>query len=131
MLYYKLEKNKSCERYYARVIQNDKVCFDKIADEIVQNCTARRSVVLQVLTELAEVLRSHLLRGDKVSVLELGAFYVSIDNRSVEDPADFNPAKHINRFRINFQPVTRHDENGHHYYPMLSGIEARPLPEIK
>lgn len=130
MLYYKLEQNNNTGRYYARAIQNNKVSFDEIIDEIEQNCTARKGSVILVLTELAEVMRNHLLRGDKVSILDLGSFYVSIDNQSVEDPADFNPSKHINRFRINFQPVTRHDENGRHYYPMLTGIEAKPFPKI-
>ena len=128
MIYYKLEKTKNGDRYYARAIQNEKVSFDKIIDEIVQNCNTRRSAVIQVLTQLADVMRIHLLNGDKVSVLDLGTFYVGINNESVEDPADFDPSKNINSFRINFQPITRRTINGQTYYPMLSGIEALPKP---
>ena len=94
----------------------------------MQNCNTRRSAVIQVLTQLADVMRIHLLNGDKVSVLDLGTFCVGINNPSVEEPADFDPSKNINSFRINFQPITRRTINGQTYYPMLSGIEALPKP---
>ena len=127
MLYYKLEKISNAESFYAQAIKSGKVSMNEITDEIVQNCSATRADVILVLTELADVMRQHLLNGEDVSILDLGTFSVSINGKAVKNPDDFVPEKHITRFRINFRPITRRRSEGKDYYPILSGIKAYRL----
>ncbi len=127
MLYYKLEKISNADNFYAQAIKSGKVSMNEITDEIEQNCSATRADVILVLTELADVMRQHLLNGEDVSILDLGTFSVSINGKAVKNPDDFVPEKHITRFRINFRPITRRRSDGKYYYPILSGIKANRL----
>lgn len=104
-----LEKKRTDNRYYARSRKTGSVGFDQFSEEISENCTAKRSDVILVLTELCDVIRHHLLAGEEITIPHLGSFHVGVKSDSVENPADFNANTHIHDLHIKFRPFSRRD----------------------
>lgn len=104
-----LEKKRTDNRYYARSRKTGSVGFDQFSEEISENCTAKRSDVILVLTELCDVMRHHLLAGEEITIPHLGSFHVGVKSDSVESPEEFDPQRHIHDLHIKFRPFSRRD----------------------
>ena len=104
-----LEKKRTDNRYYARSRKTGSVGFEQFSEEISENCTAKRSDVILVLTELCDVMRHHLLAGEEITIPHLGSFHVGVKSDSVENPEEFDPQRHIHDLHIKFRPFSRRD----------------------
>lgn len=104
-----LEKKRTDNRYYARSRKTGSVGFDQFSEEISENCTAKRSDVILVLTELCDVMRDHLLAGEEITIPHLGSFHVGVKSDSVDNPEEFDPQRHIHDLHIKFRPFSRRD----------------------
>lgn len=104
-----LEKKRTDSRYYARSRKTGSVGFDQFSEEISENCSAKRSDVILVLTELCDVMRHHLLAGEEITIPHLGSFHVGVKSDSVESPEEFDPQRHIHDLHIKFRPFSRRD----------------------
>lgn len=104
-----LEKKRTEDRYYARTRKTGSVGFEQFSEEITRNCSAKRSDVILVLTELCDVMRDHLLAGEEITIPHLGSFHVGVKSDSVDNPKEFDPQRHIHDLHIKFRPFSHRD----------------------
>lgn len=91
-------------KYVAKAIHPTTVSAENICAEIERNCSAKKSDVILVLTELQDVIISHLQRGDRVELPSLGTLKLEIASRTVPSPSDFNIRNHIRRVSLHILP---------------------------
>lgn len=114
-------------KYFGRVITTGEVTIEQFADEIERNCTAKKSDVMAVLTELQETIKRHLQDGQIVVLPEIGRLKLSVETIGVDKPKDFNLAKHLKRVVCRFLPAgTRgHKRNGSITYRLCEGVKVQ------
>ena len=75
--------------------------MEEAAERISGYCYAD---VVAVMTTVAEVVNSHLRRGDKVKLRDWGQLKLEIESEKVDRAEDFNARKHIRGVRLHFIP---------------------------
>ncbi len=95
---------KNYGRYKAVAMHFQTISPKEVEKEIEDNCSAKRSDVKLVLTELSQVLMRHLKQGDRVRLGSLGLLKLEIESEKVEDPQDFRPQRDIRGVRLHFLP---------------------------
>lgn len=133
-IFYKLYQDKRNtshfkDKWYARAMMTATVDTDDLAEIIQRNCTCKRSDVLAVLTELAEVMRGELLASHSVKLNGLGIFRVGLATKPADKASDFSPAKNIVGMRINFLPEVRISPDRKRQRPLISGASVREAPK--
>ena len=108
-LSYRLVKNKNAtsphyNKYFAKAVITGEIGTKGVADLIQRNCTVKRSDVVAVLTELADVLKDSMSEGKKVTLDGLGSFKPSIKGKYATTEEEFSANRHISGFRVNFTP---------------------------
>ena len=98
---------KNYGRYKAVAIHFQTIEAEQVAQEVQDNCSAKRSDVELVLGELLEVLARHLKQGDRVRLKYIGLMKLELDSEKVDSPKDFDPAKHIRGVRLHLLPESR------------------------
>lgn len=114
MIYYKLykanSKNASINgKYYARVALTGVTNLSALADRIQRNCTAKRSDVLAVLTELVEVMQDELQSGRRVKLDSFGSFKIGLRSTGAESAKKFTVTDNVKSLHVVFQPETHYD----------------------
>lgn len=89
------------------------------------NCTVKYADIVAVLAELSEVMRTELLRSNKVRIDGLGIFKVGLRSKGSESLEEFNPQKNITGARILFFPETAYNGVGKRSKAMLSGLKLQ------
>ena len=98
---------KNYGRYKAVAMHFQTIEAEQVAQEVQDNCSAKRSDVELVLGELLEVLARHLKQGDRVRLKYNGLMKMELDSEKVDSPKDFDPAKHIRGVRLHLLPESR------------------------
>lgn len=88
--------------YVVRSLMTNTTDLNALADRIQRNCTAKRSDVLAVLTELVEVMKDELQASHAVKLDGFGTFRIGINAKSIADPTVFNVNKHVKKLHVNF-----------------------------
>ena len=101
---------KNYERYKAVAQHYQTVTTEQLRQEIQDNCSAKKSDVLLVLTELTEVLVRHLKEGDRVRIDGLGLLKLEIESEKVDTPEEFNVHKHVRSLRVHLLPESHKGE---------------------
>ncbi len=135
---FKLYQNKNKKspnkgKWYARTVMTNMSDTAALAEKIERNCTVKRSDVVAVLTELAEVMRDELQASHSVKLNGFGIFRVGINTSPANDPKDFNATTNIKNYHVNFCPeMTGGGTKGsHRKRAFLDGIKAQVAPEKK
>ena len=89
------------------------------------NCTVKHSDIVAVLSELSEVMKQELQRGNRVRIDGLGIFKVNIRSKGAKTAKEFSAAENILGTRINFRPESFVNTNGSHITNMLSGLKVK------
>ncbi len=111
--------------YYARATHHDTVSIKELAQTMQANCTVKYADIVAVLAELSEVMRTELLRSNKVRIDGLGIFKVGLRSKGSESLEEFNPQKNITGARILFFPETAYNGVGKRSKAMLSGLKLQ------
>ena len=82
-----------------------------LANIMQQNCTVKKSDILAVLAELAEVMQQQLQNSKRVKLDGLGTFKIGIRTKAADSPKDFNVQKNVVNTHILFRPETRINKN--------------------
>ena len=98
---------KNYGRYKAVAMHFQTIDAEQVAQEVQDNCSAKKSDVELVLGELLEVLARHLKQGDRVRLKYIGLMKMELDSEKVDSPKDFDPAKHIRGVRLHLLPESR------------------------
>jgi predicted histone-like DNA-binding protein len=134
MIRYKLYQNKNEKSstkgmWYGRVAVTGVTNLQKLADRIQRNCTAKRSDVIAVLTELVEVMQDELQSGHKVKLDGFGSFKIGIRGTSAESVEKFKVMENVKGLRVNFQPEVHIDTNKKRTQMFLSGCKVMEMPK--
>ena len=124
-LYQNTRKNSSTiGQWYARAAITGTTNLEKLAERIQRNCTAKKSDVLAVLTELVEVMTDELQAGHRVKLDGFGAFKIGIRSKGAESAKQFTVSKHITGVRCNFQPEVKKSADGSRVKTFLTGVQV-------
>ena len=124
-----IKSNPSYGKYFGRVIHYGEVTIDDFAEEIQHNCSATKSDVVLVLTELQATIKRHLQDGHIVVLPEIGRLKLSVETMGVDKPKDFNLAKHLKRVVCRFIPAGSrgHKRNGSITYNLCDGVKVNKV----
>lgn len=111
MKYYMKKSNNSVTaakgKYVAKVRHYQTVDFDTIAQRITDSCTLTKADVVATLTAFGEEMQRALQEGDVVEMPNIGKFKLEMEVAPVDNPEDFDPAKHLKRFQMHVLPATK------------------------
>ena len=111
--------------YYARATHHNTVSIKELAQTMQANCTVKYADIVAVLAELSDVMRTELLRSNKVRIDGLGTFKVGLRSKGSTNLEEFNPQKNIIGARILFFPETAYNGVGKRSKAMLSGLKLQ------
>ena len=77
-----------------------------------------------VVTELQDILKHRLSEGQTVILPGIGRFSLRVESIGVDDPKDFNIARHITRIICGFLPAGRRIPDGRILYDFCDGVKA-------
>ena len=116
-------------KWYARATMTETVDMKKLAERIQRNCTAKKSDVWAVLTELVEVMQDELQASHRVKLDGFGAFKIRIQSKASVTVKDFNAAKHVKGLRVIFQPETKISADKTRTRTFLTGCTVQEAPK--
>ena len=76
----------------------------QILKEVCENNPIGEGEVTAVVWKLAQVIKRHLRKGDKVRLDDFGLLKLEIESDKVDSPRQFKPKKHIRGVRLHFIP---------------------------
>lgn len=112
-------------KFYARASHKETVGIKQLAAVMQNNCTVKHSDIVAVLSELSEVLKQELQRGNRVRIDGFGTFKVNIRSKGAKTAKEFSAVENILGLRINFRPETFVNPDGSHITNMLSGLKVK------
>ena len=110
MINYRLVQDKSSNprksgKWYAKAVIGQTVSTDEIADRIQKNCSMKKSDVVAVLSELAEVIADIVKESQRAQLDGIGCFKAGLSSRGAESEDKFEVQKHIKNLHLIYQPV--------------------------
>ena len=124
-IYQSKANNSTKGKFYARASHKETVGIKELAAVMQDNCTVKHSDIVAVLSELSEVMKQELQRGNRVRIDGLGIFKVNIRSKGAKTAQEFSAAENILGTRINFRPESFVNTNGSHITNMLSGLKVK------
>ena len=130
MINYRLVQDKSSNprksgKWYAKAVIGQTVSTDEIADRIQKNCSMKKSDVVAVLSELAEVIADIVKESQRAQLDGIGCFKAGLSSRGAESEDKFEVQKHIKNLHLIYQPVTRKLSTGKREKVFLSGARVQ------
>ena len=134
-VYIKLIKNnikssKSYGKYFAKAVSQGEVTMEELAADAAANCGISKGNFVRGVTELEEMMKNRLADGQTVVIEGIGRFSLRVESIGVDNPKEFNIARHITRFICGFLPSGRRintgsgTKNGHIIYNFCDGVKA-------
>lgn len=130
-LLYKLHKKNSKNasvngKWYATAYMSQTTNTQTLMERIQRNCTAKKSDVAAVITELVEVIQDELQASHRVKIDGLGSFKIGISSTGAESAKKFTVADNVKSLHVVFQPETRYDRaNKQRIKTFLSGTRLQ------
>ena len=129
MIRYKLYQNtregsKTLGKWYGRATMTGEVKLNALSQRIQSNCTAKKSDVLAVLTELVEVMTDELQAGHRVVLDGFGSFKVGMRTTPADSAKDFTPSKNVKSLHVLFQPELKKSADGTRMKTFLTGAQV-------
>ena len=121
-------KPKAYKKWFARAVHTETVGIRALADVMQENCTVKRSDILAVLSELAEVMTTELQSGRKVYLEGIGTFMLGISGKGCDHPREFRVDRDVKNVHVVFQPDVYRKRNGTVYHALTEGTRLLPLP---
>jgi predicted histone-like DNA-binding protein len=95
--------NRADTKWYLTKDSGNTIDLDGIAREIQDRSAMTKGDILSVLSNLIQVLPSHLKQGDSVRLGGLGSFRLSVSSEGAVDAATLS-AKNVKNARVVFYP---------------------------
>ena len=134
MIRYKLyqdnRKNSTTRgQWYGRAAVMGTTNLETLAARIQRNCTAKKSDVLAVFTELVEVMQDELQEGRRVKLDGFGSFKIGLSTKGAETAKAFTPTKNVKGVHVLFQPEVKTSADGTRVKTFLTGIQVAEYGE--
>jgi len=108
---YKNSTKSSYGKYYAETVRGEEIHTPQLAQRICDNTTFRPGEVKGLIEELVCEMTHALHDGQTVVLDGFGRFRLMAESVGVEQPEEFNLAKHIRRIVCKFLPEGRRDRS--------------------
>ncbi|MBR7048958.1 MAG: HU family DNA-binding protein [Prevotella sp.] len=129
-LYQDNRKNSTTRgQWYGRAAVMGVTNLQTLADRIQRNCTAKKSDVVAVLTELVEAMADELKEGRRVKLDGFGSFKIGLSTKGAETPKAFTPTKNVKGLHVLFQPEVKKSADGTRVKTFLSGVQVAEYDE--
>lgn len=97
-------KTEEPKKAYATAQYNEVMNINRFAEHIATHGSVySRADIVAILMMAVDCMREQLLAGQKIELGDLGSFYVSLSSKGADTIADFNPAVHIRKVKVNWQ----------------------------
>ena len=120
---------KAYHKWYGRVVYDQTIDIEKIADEMQENCTVKRADILAVLSELGPTMKQFMENSNSVKLPYLGTFKFGISTEGAESESDFTAAN-VKKIRVLFQPITTR-ELGKVQQEMVRGVKVKEYQNVE
>lgn len=124
-IYQSNRKGATNGKFYARATYRESVSIKELAEVMQNNSTVKKSDIVAVLTELSEVMRQELQRGNKVKIDGIGSFKITLHSTGAENAKDFKASENITGSRVLFIPETTIDASGARIKALLAGLKVK------
>ena len=91
-------------KLYASAVHSVKIDIGELALKVSERCSLRRSDVQGALIALMEIIPNELLKGNIISLGELGSFYASVKSKGVESEKELSISM-VSGTRIKYRPT--------------------------
>lgn len=91
-------------KLYASAVHSVKIDIEELALGVSERCSLRRSDVQGALLALMEIIPNELLKGNIVSLGELGSFYANVKSAGVETEGELSISM-VKGTRIKYRPT--------------------------
>lgn len=91
-------------KVYASAQHGAKLDLDELATAVAERCSLRRPDVYGVLVGLMDIIPNELLKGNIISLGQLGSFYVSVKSEGVETIDEMTPSM-VTGNKIQYRPT--------------------------
>jgi len=115
--------------WYARAVVMGVTNLETLANRIQRNCTAKKSDVMAVLTELVEVMQDELQEGNRVKLDGFGSFKLGIKTSPATTAKDFSASKNVKGVHVLFQPESKKSADGTRVKTFLTGAKVTEYGE--
>ena len=117
-------------KWYGRKITFGNADTNSLAVQIEKMCTCSKSDVKSVLDALVSVMKKEMNSSNKVHVDGLGTFYLGMKTKPAKSATDFNVAKNVAGYRVNFLPeyTMLAGKGGHKIESITAGSRAMRAP---
>ena len=119
-----IKRSSSFGKYFAKTVSQGEVTLNEIAAEACRNSGFSEGSVIGVTTELQDILKHRLREGQTVILPDIGRFSLRVESIGVDNPKDFNIARHITRIICGFLPASRRIAGGRILYDLCDGVKA-------
>ncbi len=107
----KIENSTGFQKWYGKAIILNTITTEQLCEEIAHSTTVTEADARAIMTEIAVIMKRHLLNSEQVVVDKLGKFRPALVCKSVDTEKDFT-ANSIKGFRIVFSPEITRVPNG-------------------
>ena len=129
-LYQDNRKNSTTRgQWYGRAAVMGVTNLEALSDRIQRNCTAKRSDVQAVLTELVEAMADELKAGNRVKLDGFGSFKIGIRTKGAETAKAFTVQKNVKGLHVLFQPEVKRSADGSRVKTFLTGVQVSEYGE--
>lgn len=119
-----IKHSSSYGKYFAKTVSQGEISLSEIATEACRNSGLSEGTVIHVVTELQDILKERLSDGQTVILPGIGRFSLRVESIGVDDPKEFNIAKHVTRIVCGFLPAGRRIQGGRIIYDFCDGVKA-------
>lgn len=124
-IYQSNRKGDNQGKWYARALHEGTVSTDDIADTIQNNCSVKRSDVLAVISELVEVMNTHLQNSMRVKLDRFGTFKLGLTSSPANSAKEFTAASNITGLHVLFAPELTIDAKGTRQKTFVTGAKVQ------
>jgi len=124
-LYQSKRKDAYNGKWYARAYHDGTVTTDDLADTIQNNCSVKRSDVLAVISELVEVMNTHLQNSMRVRLDRFGTFKLGISTRPADSAKEFLASSNLKNVHVVFLPEVTIDAKGDRKKAFVTGAKVQ------
>ncbi len=91
-------------KYYASAMHDARLDLDSLAMAVAERCSLKRADVHGVLVGLMDIIPNELLKGNIISLGQLGSFYVTVKSEGAETAEDMSPGL-VKGSKIQYRPT--------------------------
>lgn len=91
-------------KFYASALHDARLDLDSLAIAVAERCSLKRADVHGVLVGLMDIIPNELLKGNIISLGQLGSFYVTVKSDGADSVEELTPGM-VKGSKIQYRPT--------------------------